>query len=94
MFARAAAVLLVALPVLVVSQGGGDECTTGSLQCCSSFELVTNVGDVVGGVGINCSPVTVVGAGGTSCSEQPFCCSGTTFNGLIATGCTPIRLSF
>ncbi|PFH47731.1 hypothetical protein AMATHDRAFT_77057 [Amanita thiersii Skay4041] len=83
-------------------------CTTGSLQCCNSTEdsqnlsLGTNlllgllgviVGDLVGLVGLTCSPITVIGTGGTSCNAQTVCCTDTSFNGLIALGCTPININ-
>ncbi|PPQ68718.1 hypothetical protein CVT26_003624 [Gymnopilus dilepis] len=82
------------------------QCTTGSLQCCESVEqagklstpvttLLGLLGIVVQGVtamvGVTCSPVTVIGTGGTSCSEQPVCCTNNSFNGLVALGCSPLN---
>ncbi|PPQ78970.1 hypothetical protein CVT26_003827 [Gymnopilus dilepis] len=106
MFARATAAVLVALPILAAAQS---DCTTGSLQCCSSVQdvgvaaisVVTTLlgllgivlGDVTGQVGLNCSPITVIGASGTDCNEQPVCCTGNTFNGLITVGCTPVNVN-
>ncbi|PPQ71139.1 hypothetical protein CVT26_010833 [Gymnopilus dilepis] len=82
------------------------QCTTGDLQCCNSVQQADSaaasallgllgivVQDVTALVGITCSPITVVGVSGTSCSEQPVCCTDNSFNGLIALGCTPINLN-
>ncbi|PPQ73109.1 hypothetical protein CVT26_014730 [Gymnopilus dilepis] len=83
-----------------------NQCTTGSLQCCQSTGEATDpaiskilallgvdVSDVTALVGVTCSPITGVGAGGTSCSEQPVCCTNDSFNGVVALGCTPVNLN-
>jgi len=44
-------------------------------------------------LGVNCSPITGIGASGTSCSSQTVCCTGNNFNGLINVGCTPININ-
>ncbi|KAL9716598.1 hypothetical protein Ac2012v2_001046 [Leucoagaricus gongylophorus] len=48
---------------------------------------------LTGQVGVQCTPINVIGLGGNSCSAQPTCCTGNNFNGLIATGCTPININ-
>ncbi|EJD03535.1 fungal hydrophobin, partial [Fomitiporia mediterranea MF3/22] len=96
------AILAVATPT---PQSAG-QCDTGALQCCQSVQdsnsnpisvLLGLLGVVLGPVnipvGVTCSPITVVGAGGTSCSAQPVCCENNSFNGLIALGCTPININ-
>ncbi|KAF9478418.1 fungal hydrophobin [Pholiota conissans] len=83
-----------------------NQCNTGSLQCCASTSTASTpstaallgllgvvVGSVTGLVGVTCSPITVIGASGTSCSEQPVCCTNNSFNGVVALGCTPINLN-
>ncbi|PPQ96989.1 hypothetical protein CVT26_006417 [Gymnopilus dilepis] len=83
-----------------------NQCTTGSLQCCDSTGSATDpaiskllgllgidVSDVTALVGVTCSPITVIGAGGSSCSEQPVCCTDNSFNGVVALGCTPININ-
>ncbi|KJA22759.1 hypothetical protein HYPSUDRAFT_185826 [Hypholoma sublateritium FD-334 SS-4] len=86
-----------------------NQCNTGSLQCCESTQdastantgllgvllslLGINVGSITGQVGVTCSPITVVGVSGTSCTEQPVCCTDNTFNGVVALGCTPININ-
>ncbi|PBK86708.1 hydrophobin-domain-containing protein [Armillaria gallica] len=42
--------------------------------------------------GVTCSPISVIGVGGTSCSSQAVCCEGNHFNGLVALGCTPLNV--
>ncbi|KAF9007481.1 fungal hydrophobin-domain-containing protein [Cyathus striatus] len=96
----ALAVAAAALPQTTVSQ-----CNTGDLQCCQSVQSSSNpsvasllglLGAVVQGaavqVGLTCSPISVIGVGGNSCTAQPVCCTGNNFNGVVALGCTPVNL--
>ncbi|KAL4253642.1 hypothetical protein AB1N83_012983 [Pleurotus pulmonarius] len=82
------------------------QCTTGPVQCCNSVQKADSpsVTSILGLLGIvlssvdvlvalTCSPLTVIGVGGTSCSAQTVCCENNNFNGLIALGCIPINLS-
>ncbi|TFK64219.1 fungal hydrophobin [Pluteus cervinus] len=84
------------------------QCNTGSIQCCESTQdassltalttllldsLDIDVGSLTALVGLTCSPVTVIGTGGTDCSQQPVCCENDSFNGVVALGCTPINLN-
>ncbi|KAF9003077.1 fungal hydrophobin-domain-containing protein [Cyathus striatus] len=93
-------VAAAALPQTTISQ-----CNTGGLQCCQSVQSSSNpavstllglVGAVVQGaavqVGLTCSPISIIGVGGDSCSAQPVCCSNNNFNGVVALGCTPVNL--
>ncbi|TFK37342.1 hydrophobin, partial [Crucibulum laeve] len=82
--------------------------STGDLQCCNSTQDSQNLSSTVLGifgllgidvssitalVGVTCTPITVIGLGGNSCSAQAVCCSNNSFNGLVALGCTPVNLS-
>ncbi|KAI5121526.1 hypothetical protein M0805_002586 [Coniferiporia weirii] len=82
------------------------QCNTGNLQCCQSTEsssdpvtslLLGLLGIVLEGInvpiGVTCSPISVIGVGGNSCTADPVCCENNSFNGLIAIGCSPINLS-
>ncbi|KAH9476556.1 Fruiting body protein SC1 [Psilocybe cubensis] len=82
------------------------QCNTGELQCCNSVQAANSsgatsllgplgivLGDVTALVGINCSPISVVGVVGNSCNTQPVCCTDNSFNGLVSLGCTPINLN-
>ncbi|KAF9045355.1 hydrophobin-251 [Panaeolus papilionaceus] len=108
MFARASAVAVVALPILaaasVIPRDG--DCDTGSINCCnstmqSSITSLTSLSsllgialpDIGGLIGLSCSPLSILGAGGNSCSAQPVCCTNNSFNGLVALGCTPININ-
>ncbi|KIJ60366.1 hypothetical protein HYDPIDRAFT_117274 [Hydnomerulius pinastri MD-312] len=85
---------------------GRDQCNTGSISCCNQTYSSTStsitsllgllgivLGPVEGLLGLGCSPITVVGTGsGAQCTQQPVCCTGNTFNGLINIGCTPINI--
>ncbi|KAH9479145.1 Fruiting body protein SC1 [Psilocybe cubensis] len=98
--------LLAAASAVPRNDGPSNQCNTGSLQCCDSTQSATSssvagllgllgvvVGSVTGLVGVNCSPISVVGISGNSCSAQPVCCTDNSFNGVIALGCSPINLN-
>ncbi|KAF8906983.1 hydrophobin, partial [Gymnopilus junonius] len=85
-----------------------NQCTTGSIQCCNSLEpasgdstvvekLLSGLGividDIEALVGITCTPISILGLGQGSCSEQPVCCDNDSFNGIIAIGCVPININ-
>ncbi|KAK7037505.1 hypothetical protein VNI00_010997 [Paramarasmius palmivorus] len=100
---------VAALASLAVATPTGipaSQCNTGSIQCCNSVQnagdksvagilalLGVVVQDVNALVGVTCTPITVIGAGGNSCSAQPVCCTNNSFNGVVALGCTPINLN-
>ncbi|KAF9446650.1 hydrophobin-domain-containing protein [Macrolepiota fuliginosa MF-IS2] len=82
------------------------QCNTGDLQCCNSVQSASSnavslllgllgvvLSDVTGLVGLTCSPLSVIGVGGNSCSAQPVCCENNSFNGVIAIGCTPVNIN-
>ncbi|KAF9442160.1 fungal hydrophobin, partial [Macrolepiota fuliginosa MF-IS2] len=88
------------------ARDGGGNCNTGSQLCCNSAQstsdpvtalltglLGLNLGSITGLVGVTCSPLSVAGVGGNSCTAQPVCCSNNSFNGLIALGCNPININ-
>ncbi|KAJ3512705.1 hypothetical protein NLJ89_g3374 [Agrocybe chaxingu] len=83
-----------------------NQCNTGPIQCCNQTGTAKDtaiakilgllgvvVGDITAIVGVNCNPITVIGAGGNSCTAQPVCCTNNSFNGLIALGCIPININ-
>ncbi|KIM61512.1 hypothetical protein SCLCIDRAFT_1215978 [Scleroderma citrinum Foug A] len=83
-------------------------CSNGTLQCCQSTSTATSsslseltgllgiVADIplVGPLlGLNCSPITVIGLGsGANCAQQTVCCQNDQFSGLINVGCTNLNL--
>ncbi|KAK0186256.1 fungal hydrophobin-domain-containing protein [Armillaria mellea] len=95
-------------PVLPRGGTDGAACSaTGTAQCCSSTESASDVSpgvatlfgllgvvvsDLTANVGVTCSPISVIGVGGTSCSSQAVCCDNNNFNGLVALGCTPLNV--
>ncbi|KAK0212010.1 hydrophobin-251 [Armillaria fumosa] len=97
--------LLASATAVVPRGGGGSSCASGSAQCCDSVQSPSSnvvqsllgllgipIGSVTANVGVTCSPISVIGVGGTSCSNQVVCCENNSFNGLIALGCTPINV--
>ncbi|TRM65937.1 fungal hydrophobin-domain-containing protein [Schizophyllum amplum] len=85
---------------------GTGSCSTGPVQCCNKTTTVKdaasqgllggllgiNIGDLTGLVGLQCSPITVIGVAGNSCSAQAVCCTNVSQNGLVNLGCTPVKL--
>ncbi|KAE9385896.1 hydrophobin 2 [Gymnopus androsaceus JB14] len=99
----ALATLAVATPALRGEPASS--CSTGDLQCCDTTESASSASatallsllgivlqdlDVL--VGITCSPITVIGAPGSSCSAQAVCCDDNSHGGLISIGCVPVTL--
>ncbi|KAF9524486.1 fungal hydrophobin-domain-containing protein [Crepidotus variabilis] len=83
------------------------QCNTGALWCCNNVQSA-NSGGVVGillglldlvvapvtaQVGSSCSPLSVIGLSGNSCSAQPVCCQNNNFSGLVVIGCSPVNLN-
>ncbi|KAI0663730.1 fungal hydrophobin-domain-containing protein [Cubamyces menziesii] len=83
---------------------GSGNCNTGPIQCCNQVSkandnvistilgLLDLVIDPEALVGVQCSPLSVVGVGGSSCSSTPVCCENNSQGGLISIGCIPIIL--
>ncbi|KIK53756.1 hypothetical protein GYMLUDRAFT_250087 [Collybiopsis luxurians FD-317 M1] len=80
-------------------------CTTGPIQCCDSVQSASSsavapilallgivLQDLNVEVGLTCTPITVIGAGGSSCSAQTVCCQDNSHGGLISIGCVPVTL--
>ncbi|KAF9047206.1 fungal hydrophobin [Hymenopellis radicata] len=81
------------------------QCSTGTLQCCNTTTTATDplvsvilsllgivLPDLTAIIGINCSPLSVVGVGGSECSANPVCCEDSSVGGLISIGCVPVSL--
>ncbi|TFK85228.1 hydrophobin [Polyporus arcularius HHB13444] len=95
-------VLAVATPI---ARDGGS-CSTGPIQCCQDVQKASDpatslllglLGVVVQAVdvaiGLDCSPITVVGVGaGGSCDANTVCCENNNVGGLISVGCLPVIL--
>ncbi|KIP11530.1 hydrophobin [Phlebiopsis gigantea 11061_1 CR5-6] len=95
---------LAAAGPLEARQGAGS-CSTGSMQCCNTTvssnstegnilsSLFGLLGPLTGLLGINCSPLNVIGVdAGNDCTAAPVCCTNTQSGGLIGIGCVPISL--
>ncbi|KAJ3573936.1 hypothetical protein NP233_g2113 [Leucocoprinus birnbaumii] len=106
---RFSAVFALALPAIALAtavprQSGS--CNTGPVQCCSQVQdsstlsesllsglLGLGLGPITGLIGLSCTPLSILGVGGNSCSQQPVCCTNNSFGGLISVGCNPINLN-
>ncbi|CAL1702830.1 unnamed protein product [Somion occarium] len=83
---------------------GGGHCNTGPVQCCNSVQSAGSpeaskqlgllgivLGDANIPVGLTCSPITAVGAGGGgNCAATPVCCENNSYSGVVNIGCVPI----
>ncbi|TEB20991.1 hydrophobin 3 [Coprinellus micaceus] len=71
------------------------QCNTGPIQCCNSTQATDSltpitqsllgllgiaVGSIDALVGLTCSPISIIGLPGNSCSAQPVCCTNNTFS--------------
>ncbi|PBK61817.1 fungal hydrophobin [Armillaria solidipes] len=99
---------LLATATSVLPRTNGAACSaTGTAQCCDSTQSSSNltpsvttllgflgvvISDLTANVGLTCSPITVLGVGGTQCNNQVVCCNNNNFNGVVALGCTPINI--
>ncbi|KAF5328379.1 hypothetical protein D9619_013267 [Psilocybe cf. subviscida] len=105
LFTLAIATLAAATPTKR-DNSPNNQCNTGKMQCCESVQpadsaqatsllglVGTVVHDVSAMVGITCSPISGVGIGGNSCTAQPTCCTGNSFDGVIVIGCSPININ-
>ncbi|KAF5343160.1 hypothetical protein D9757_014199 [Collybiopsis confluens] len=81
-----------------------DTCSTGPIQCCNTVMSENNpvigllsglLGIVLPNLGLNvglqCSPISLLGLGGGACSAQAVCCEDNS-SSLISIGCLPIQL--
>ncbi|OSD08040.1 hydrophobin 1 [Trametes coccinea BRFM310] len=107
-FTRVATFALGALPILAAATplATRDNCSTGPVQCCQSTEKANSAaGSMILGLlgivlqdldvvlGLNCSPITVIGVGtGAACSAEAVCCQNNNVGGLISIGCVPVSL--
>ncbi|KAI8970906.1 hydrophobin-251 [Trametes punicea] len=106
MFARVAAIAVLALPIFAaatpVRRGG---CDTGSVQCCNSVHetnepaisallglLGVDLSNVTGQVGLQCSGISGVGVGQGTCQSNTVCCENNNVGGLVSLGCAPVVL--
>ncbi|KAK0200381.1 hydrophobin-251 [Desarmillaria ectypa] len=91
--------LFFAIPLLASASAlpRGGECKRAVAGLTAALRtLLGLLGVVVGSVGVDvgitCSPLSVIGVGGNSCSAQTVCCANNSFNGVVAIGCTPINV--
>ncbi|KAJ3541452.1 hypothetical protein NM688_g6079 [Phlebia brevispora] len=97
---------LAAATPLEARQDPTSQCNTGSIQCCSQTESASSesasfllgllgivLEDITALIGLDCSPISVIGVGsGSACTASPVCCSNTAVGGLIGIGCVPISI--
>ncbi|KAF9259952.1 fungal hydrophobin [Marasmius fiardii PR-910] len=88
--------------------GNVNQCNVGPAQCCKqtmsagSAMATANPGllallqvvvqDVNVIVGLDCSPISVIGGGNGGCNSRPVCCNDNSNGGLVSIGCVPISI--
>ncbi|KAH9887996.1 hydrophobin [Cubamyces lactineus] len=109
MFAKVAiytTAVFTALAAATPVPQGSASCNTGPISCCQDVRSASDtsistllgllgvvVEDLTASVGLQCSPISVIGAGsGAACSATPVCCENNSVGGLINIGCIPIIL--
>ncbi|KAJ3506338.1 hypothetical protein NLJ89_g6922 [Agrocybe chaxingu] len=106
---RFSAAFALALPLLAAATAiprADGSCNTGSTLCCNSVQnssvtglaqlgglLGIDLGSITGLIALTCSPLSLIGLGGNSCSAQPVCCTNNSFGGLLAFGCSPLNIN-
>ncbi|KLO19516.1 hypothetical protein SCHPADRAFT_935309 [Schizopora paradoxa] len=88
-------ILAAATTALATTNACCDSTTTsgaaGIAQLLQSLGLVVQGANVP--IGLGCSPITVVGVSGTSCTNDPVTCDQVDSTSLIGINCTPIDVS-
>ncbi|EMD41236.1 hypothetical protein CERSUDRAFT_109852 [Gelatoporia subvermispora B] len=95
---------LTTLATLAAATPAPNNAPSSSASCCTSIGQADSdpiatvlkglgvvVQDITAIVGVNCSPITVVGVGsGNACSGTTVSCSSSELGGLIQIGCVPV----
>jgi hypothetical protein len=96
----------VSHPAVNQAEQTGGVCNSGQLMCCNSVQSVSsdnsgtllsglvpaNLQGLTGSLGLDCTPLNVLGAAG-GCNQQTACCSGDSY-GAVTLNCEPINLNF
>ncbi|KAF9257596.1 fungal hydrophobin [Marasmius fiardii PR-910] len=85
--------------------GGGGESGGSDVQCCQQTTQASDpaaaavlgllgivLQDLNVLVGLNCSPITVIGGGNGPCSGTTVTCTDNSHGGLINIGCVPVTI--
>ncbi|KAF9037122.1 fungal hydrophobin-domain-containing protein [Panaeolus papilionaceus] len=105
--AAATTTVTVTVPPPSQTPPPASQCNTENLQCCNTLQAANDsilspifgllnivVQPITALVGINCTPINVLGIGaGGACTAQPVCCQNNNFSGIIAIGCVPISIT-
>ncbi|CAL1707430.1 unnamed protein product [Somion occarium] len=94
----------VTAPSSTTTESAG-QCNTGPIQCCNSVQSASSassaallgllgivLSDLKVLLGLDCSPITIIGGVAGGCSASPVCCQNNSFGSLISIGCIPITL--
>ncbi|KAI1784171.1 fungal hydrophobin-domain-containing protein [Ganoderma leucocontextum] len=99
--------LLAAVTAIPTPGAAAGSCNTGPMQCCNTVGQSNDPAVTQGlpallqvvlrglnvPIGLNCDPITVIGAGfSSSCKAQPVCCENNSVGGLVNIGCVPVSL--
>ncbi|KAI9573453.1 fungal hydrophobin-domain-containing protein [Boletus coccyginus] len=101
MFSRLATLIPIVALVAVATADSVSQCNTEDQYCCNtaitqttqSLGLIDVLGGLDLGAGITCTPISIIGIPGNSCTQQPVCCTDNNFNGAVNLACTPINVN-
>ncbi|OBZ77989.1 Fruiting body protein SC3 [Grifola frondosa] len=99
---KATTTITVTATAPAASESAGS-CNVSPIQCCESTEIASSAaGTTLLGLlgivltdlnvllGLNCSPLSIIGVGsGSACDASPVCCENNNVGGLISIGCIP-----
>ncbi|KAF8966794.1 hydrophobin [Flammula alnicola] len=107
MFSKAALLITAAFAASAIATPAiYSSCNSGPVQCCGALHepntaaatdalgLVNVVlSSVSGQVGVECNPITGIGAGtGANCASSPVCCEQNFFNQGVGVNCSPVTV--
>jgi len=96
----------VSHPATNQAEQTGGTCDSGVLMCCNSIQAASsdnsgtllsglvpvNLQGLTGNLGLDCSPINVLGIGSSGCNQVTACCSGDSY-GTVTLNCVEIDLN-
>ncbi|KIM37490.1 hypothetical protein M413DRAFT_77183 [Hebeloma cylindrosporum] len=108
MFSKVAVFVTAALAASALAAPSiSGSCNSGPVQCCQTLHEARSAGadnilaglvglvvkSITAQVGVQCNPITVIGAGtGANCATSPVCCEENFFSELIGVNCSPVTV--
>ncbi|KZV63539.1 hydrophobin-domain-containing protein [Peniophora sp. CONT] len=93
-------VVFIAASLVNAAPQAGGVCNSGAVKCCNQVQPAPSLNgegldallDLIP-VGIDGTPISVLGISSHSCQQQTVCCENDTFDDTVAVDCTPIGVA-